>query len=131
MADGNEERKKISLYLHPEDAADRRTLAIVENVPRKIRGDFYRHALITGVIFHQIDPRIPPVLSALFTQELDANQVMAQISQITGWKPSVAQIQDVIQAIEGLSGKISTGSEPDAETCSDTERVRANMKSLM
>ncbi|MCP8728732.1 plasmid partitioning/stability family protein [Escherichia coli] len=37
MYDG-EERKKLSLYLHPEDSADCLALAEIETVPRKKRG---------------------------------------------------------------------------------------------
>ncbi|VTN46483.1 mediator of plasmid stability [Klebsiella pneumoniae] len=54
MHDG-EERKKLSLYLHPEDSADRLALAEIETVPRKNRGELYRQALITGLIMHQLD----------------------------------------------------------------------------
>ncbi|EEQ6198770.1 plasmid stability protein, partial [Escherichia coli] len=43
-----EERKKLSLYLHPEDSADCLALAEIETVPRKKRGELYRQALITG-----------------------------------------------------------------------------------
>lgn len=42
MHDG-EERKKLSLYLHPEDSADRLALAEIETIPRKNRGELYRH----------------------------------------------------------------------------------------
>lgn len=39
MHDG-EERKKLSLYLHPEDSADRLALAEIETVPGKTGGSY-------------------------------------------------------------------------------------------
>ncbi|WP_244780232.1 plasmid partitioning/stability family protein [Salmonella enterica] len=74
-----EERKKLSLYLHPEDSADCLALAEIETVPRK-NGELYRQALITGLIMHQLDERIPAVLTALFTRELNADEVISQIA---------------------------------------------------
>ncbi|EFO1615768.1 plasmid stability protein, partial [Escherichia coli] len=94
MYDG-EERKKLSLYLHPEDSADCLALAEIETVPRKKRGELYRQALITGLIMHQLDERIPAVLTALFTRELNADEVISQIARITGWKPSSGDLKEV------------------------------------
>ena len=45
MYDG-EERKKLSLYLHPEDSADCLALAEIETVPREKRGELYRKAVV-------------------------------------------------------------------------------------
>ncbi|WP_226957326.1 plasmid partitioning/stability family protein, partial [Klebsiella pneumoniae] len=36
--------------------------------------------LITGLIMHQLDARIPAVLTALFTRELNADEVISQIA---------------------------------------------------
>lgn len=120
MHDG-EERKKLSLYLHPEDTADRLALAEIESVPRKNRGELYRQALITGLIMHQLDERIPAILTALFTRKLNADEVISQISQITGWKPSVADLKDVLMAFGGLQKSASP--EPSED---DGEKVRLN-----
>ena len=86
MHDG-EERKKLSLYLHPEDSADRLALAEIETVPRKNRGELYRQALITGLIMHQLDARIPAVLTALFTRELNADEVRLGIGAVDRYQP--------------------------------------------
>ncbi len=40
-------------------------------------GELYRQALITGLIMHQLDERIPAVLTALFTRELNADEVIS------------------------------------------------------
>ena len=74
MHDG-EERKKLSLYLHPEDTADRLALAEIESIPRKNRGELYRNALITGLIMHQLDERIPAIMTELFTRKLNVDEV--------------------------------------------------------
>ncbi len=63
----------------------RRTLPIVLHwlksklFPGKT-GELYRQALITGLIMHQLDERIPAVLTALFTRELNADEVISQIA---------------------------------------------------
>lgn len=130
MHDG-EERKKLSLYLHPEDTADRLALAEIESIPRKNRGELYRNALITGLIMHQLDERIPAILTELFTRKLNADEVINQISQITGWKPSMADIKDVLKALGALQN-IDTSSQTEEEV-EDVrlKAARAKMRNLM
>ncbi|WP_244322106.1 MULTISPECIES: plasmid partitioning/stability family protein [Pectobacterium] len=99
MADSNEERKKISLYLHPDELPDLMALAEIKTVPQKNRGALYREALITGLVLRHLDARLPAVLTALFTEKVSADQVVEQISQITGWKPSKADIRDILSEL--------------------------------
>ncbi len=120
MYDG-EERKKLSLYLHPEDSADCLALAEIETVPRKKRGELYRQALITGLIMHQLDERIPALLTALFTRELNADEVISQIARITGWKPSSGDLKEVLKALGGLQSTVSPEHSQD-----DGEQARLN-----
>ncbi|USR67144.1 plasmid partitioning/stability family protein (plasmid) [Providencia stuartii] len=40
------ERKKFTLYLHPENPTDKQALEIIESIPRSARGEFFRHAFI-------------------------------------------------------------------------------------
>ena len=130
MHDG-EERKKLSLYLHPEDTADRLALAEIESIPRKNRGELYRNALITGLIMHQLDQRIPAIMTELFTRKLNVDEVINQISQITGWKPSVADIKDVLKALGGLQNTTSPEPSEDDGEKARLKAARTKMKNLI
>ena len=130
MHDG-EERKKLSLYLHPVDSADRLALAEIETVPRKNRGELYRQALITGLIMHQLDERIPAILSALFTRKLNADEVISQIATITGWKPSVADLKDVLAALREHKETYSLKPSEDDLEQARLKAARAKMKNLV
>ncbi|HCR1107316.1 TPA: plasmid partitioning/stability family protein [Klebsiella aerogenes] len=130
MHDG-EERKKLSLYLHPEDTADRLALAEIESIPRKNRGELYRNALITGLIMHQLDERIPAIMTELFTRKLNVDEVINQISQITGWKPSVADIKDVLKALGGLQNITSPEPSEDDGEKARLKAARTKMKNLI
>ncbi|CZW42388.1 plasmid partitioning/stability family protein [Enterobacter hormaechei] len=130
MHDG-EERKKLSLYLHPEDTADRLALAEIESTPRKNRGELYRNALITGLIMHQLDERIPAIMTELFTRKLNVDEVINQISQITGWKPSVADIKDVLKALGGLQNTTSPEPSEDDGEKARLKAARTKMKNLI
>lgn len=44
--DDERKRKKYTLYLHPEKAADFQTLEAIESVPRSERGELFRNAFI-------------------------------------------------------------------------------------
>ncbi|HHR6503010.1 TPA: plasmid partitioning/stability family protein [Providencia alcalifaciens] len=93
------ERKKFTLYLHPENPADNQALEIIESIPRSARGEFFRHAFICGAALQHLDARLPALLATLFNDKLTAEQLVTLISQTTGWKPSQAEIKAVIQAL--------------------------------
>lgn len=93
------ERKKFTLYLHPENPADKQALDIIESIPRSARGEFFRHAFICGAALQHLDTRLPALLATLFNETLTAEQLVMLISQTTGWKPSQAEIQAVIEAL--------------------------------
>ncbi|HDW3798519.1 TPA: plasmid partitioning/stability family protein [Escherichia coli] len=126
-----EERKKLSLYLHPEDFADCLALAEIETVPRKKRGELYRQALITGLIMHQLDERIPAVLTALFTRELNADEVISQIARITGWKPSSGDLKEVLKALGGLQSTVSPEHSQDDGEQARLKAARVKMQNLI
>lgn len=102
----NHERKKFTLYLHPENPADKQALDIIESIPRSARGEFFRHAFICGTALQHLDARLPALLATLFNDKLTAEQLVTLISQTTGWKPSQAEIQAVIQAL-GMNSRLS------------------------
>ncbi|WP_272689489.1 plasmid partitioning/stability family protein [Providencia sp. PROV033] len=93
------ERKKFTLYLHPENPADNQALEIIESIPRSARGEFFRHAFICGAALQYLDARLPALLATLFNDTLTAEQLVTLISQTTGWKPSQAEIQAVIKSL--------------------------------
>ena len=65
--DDERKRKKFTLYLHPEKAADFQTLEAIESVPRSERGELFRNAFISGMALHQLDPRLPVLLTAILS----------------------------------------------------------------
>lgn len=69
----SDERRKITLYLHPNDSAsDAQAYNAIQEVSSRTRGDFFRQALITGIALSKIDNRLPSVITALFDREMDA-----------------------------------------------------------
>lgn len=92
----SEERKKLTVYLHPDQVADNVSLDIIDSVPRNDRGDLYRKALISGLALHHLDPRLPGLLALLLDKSFTADSLVGLLSQTTGWKPSQANIRDVL-----------------------------------
>ncbi|MDW9183053.1 plasmid partitioning/stability family protein [Escherichia coli] len=68
----------------------------IESVPRSERGELFRNAFISGMALHQLDPRLPVLLTAILSKEFSADQVVTLLSQTTGWKPSQADIRAVL-----------------------------------
>ncbi len=82
------ERRKITAYLHPDDAmADKAAIAALDAMPQRMRGDFYRNALISAVALSQVDARLPAVIAMLFDGQLNARKLLDTIEMITG-KPT-------------------------------------------
>nr|WP_240355047.1 plasmid partitioning/stability family protein [Pectobacterium brasiliense] len=119
------------MHLHPDELPDQMALAEIKTVPQKKRGALYREALITGLVLHHLDPRIPAVLAALFTEKVSTNQVVDQIAQITGWKPSRADIRDILREL-GYAHQNSDAIaiEKDDETAALAE-TRKKINNLM
>ncbi len=51
---------------------------------------------------HQLDPRLPVLLTAILSEEFSADQVVTLLSQTTGWKPSQADIRAVLTELGAL-----------------------------
>lgn len=126
----SEDRKKFTLYLHPENDTDRQALNVIESVPRSARGELFRHAFIAGMALQQLDSRLPALLSTLFSADLTADQLVGLIGQTTGWKPSQADIRSILVELGAGQGKPApadqTGGEPDA-----LETVRSKLKGFL
>lgn len=81
-------RKKVIAYLHPDIyAQDALTQEYIESLPSQTRGEFNRNALICGAALCTIDPRIMTIISALFSRDISAENVITVIEQVTGFKP--------------------------------------------
>ena len=79
------ERRKITVYLHPDDAvADKAAITALDAMPQRMRGDFYRNAVISAVALSQVDARLPAVIAMLFDGELNAKKLVDTIEMITG-----------------------------------------------
>lgn len=127
----SEERKKFTVYLHPDQAADSVSLDIIESVPRNDRGELYRKALISGLALHQLDPRLPGLLALLLDKDFTADNLVVLLSQTTGWKPSQANIRDVLEELG--AGLLAPESKPEVVEDDEQhrlEKAREKMKNL-
>lgn len=127
----SEDRKKFTVYLHPDQAADNLSLDIIESVPRNERGELYRKALISGLALHQLDPRLPGLLAVFLDKDFTVESLVGLLSQTTGWKPTQAHIRDVLAEL----GAGQFAPTPQPETVEDDEQrrleeARVKMKGL-
>lgn len=95
----SDERKKFTLYLHPDQPSDAQALAVIETVPRAGRGELYRNALVAGLALQHLDSRLPALLATLFTDKLTSDNVVSMISETTGWKPSQGDIRAILSEL--------------------------------
>ncbi|MDR3430750.1 MAG: plasmid partitioning/stability family protein [Rouxiella aceris] len=95
-------RKKLTVYLHPDDdIQDAKAMEVIESVPQRTRGDFFRASIVGGSALYQLDKRLPYLVSMLFDGRMTADQLVGIIQQTTGWQPSTASIKEVIAACGG------------------------------
>ncbi|EIC83142.1 plasmid partitioning/stability family protein [Serratia sp. M24T3] len=95
-------RRKFTSYLQLDSESDREALAVVETISQRVRGDFLRNAIISAAALHQLGPRLPTMLAALFNGKMTSDQLVSLNSPITDWRPSIADIRDVIASIPNL-----------------------------
>ena len=127
------ERRKFTLYMHPEEQADSLAMDVIESVSQRTRGDFLRNAVIAGCALQQIDKRLPLLIATLFDGNMTAGQLVAMIRQTTGWKPDEAEIKEVVAAlISGTPGHATplVSAEP-GEGAGDMALVRKNLNKLL
>lgn len=128
----SDERKKLTVYLHPEKEADSVSLDIIESVPRNDRGDLFRKALISGLALHQLDSRLPGLISILLDRNFSADQLVGLLNQTTGWKPTQADIRDVLAGLgAGLSGPVVQQETSDDDEQKRMDETRQKMKHFM
>ncbi|MGK2894486.1 plasmid partitioning/stability family protein [Klebsiella michiganensis] len=126
----SEDRKKFTLYLHPENDADRQALNVIESVSRSARGELFRHAFITGMALHQLDRRLPALLSTLFSAGLTAEQLVTLVGQTTGWKPSQADIRSILAEL-GAGQSLAPVGEPLPGEPDELAAVRSKLKGFI
>lgn len=91
-------RKKVIAYLHPDIyAQDALAEDYINSLPSQTRGEFNRNALICGAALSSIDPRIVTIISALFSKDISAENVITIIEQVTGFKSSATTGEQKIQ----------------------------------
>ncbi|EOC7608479.1 stability protein [Escherichia coli] len=78
-----------------------------------------------------LDERIPAVLTALFTRELNADEVISQIARITGWKPSSGDLKEVLKALGGLQSTVSPEHSQDDGEQARLKAARVKMQNLI
>ncbi|HAV1871862.1 TPA: plasmid stability protein [Enterobacter hormaechei subsp. steigerwaltii] len=126
----SDQRKKFTLYLHPDNDADRQALEVIESVARLGRGELFRNAFIAGIALHHLDSRLPVLLSTLFRADLKPDQLVGLIGQTTGWKPSQADIRMILEELG--AGKVSPLPEDAPKKESDElEGVRKKLKNFV
>ncbi|MEJ5174616.1 plasmid partitioning/stability family protein [Erwinia sp. MYb416] len=127
------ERRKFTLYMHPEEQADSLAMDVIESVSQRTRGDFLRNAVIAGCALQQVDKRLPLLIATLFDGNMTAGQLVAMIRQTTGWKPDEAEIKEVVAAlISGTPGHATplVSAEP-GEGAGDMALARKNLNKLL
>ena len=126
----SDERKKFTLYLHPDQPADAQALAVIETVPRAGRGELYRNALVAGLALQHLDSRLPALLATLFTDKLTSDNVVNMISETTGWQPSQGDIRAILSELG--AGQISP--EPNKKKPAeelDLNAARSKLKGFL
>lgn len=108
------------------------SLNIIESVPRSERGDLFRRSLISGLALHQLDSRLPGLIAILLNQHFSADQLVALLNQTTGWKPSQAEIRDVLAELgAGLPIPDIQQDMPKDDEQRRMDETRQKMKNFM
>lgn len=126
-------RKKISLYLHPDEQPDLRALRTIDSVSLKKRGELYRQALIAGLALHELDERLPSLVTALNSKSFTVDDFIRLLSTVTGWKPQEADIREVLNQLKALPSLPDSTEKNDAATAveSKLDKARNRLNSLI
>lgn len=127
-------RRKFTSYLQLDNESDREALAVIETISQRVRGDFLRNAIISAAALHQLDPRLPTMLATLFNGKLTSDQLVTLISQTTDWKPSTADIKEVIALLpmsSAVEESVKSGSSVPKKEESPLDKVRGKLNKLL
>lgn len=127
-------RRKFTSYLQLDNESDREALAVIETISQRVRGDFLRNAIISAAALHQLDPRLPTMLATLFNGKLSSDQLVTLISQTTDWKPSTADIKEVISLlpmVPGMEGSVKADAPMPIAKENPLDKVRGKLNKLL
>ncbi|PHM35946.1 plasmid partitioning/stability family protein [Xenorhabdus innexi] len=117
-------RQKVISYLQLDHTADRHASQVMSSIPQRERGTFQRNALILMSALHQIDPRLPILITTLYDGKLTPEQLYTLLCQTTGWKPDNAPINTVTSMIPETE---STSASPEITETVETSTVYNNL----
>lgn len=78
----SEERRKLWLYLYPDEPHQKAAIDAIETVPLRQRPDFFRDCLVAGVALSTLDNRLPALLALLLDGKRDAQTLKRTLSLV-------------------------------------------------
>lgn len=78
----SEERRKLWLYLYPDEPHQKAAIDAIETIPLRQRPDYFRDCLIAGIALSMLDKRLPSLLALLLDGKRDALTLQRTISLV-------------------------------------------------
>lgn len=78
----NEERRKLWLYLYPDEPHQKAAIDAIEKIPLRQRADYFRDCLVAGMGLSALDKRLPTLLSILLDGKNDGRTLKHTLSLI-------------------------------------------------
>ncbi|PHM67969.1 plasmid partitioning/stability family protein [Xenorhabdus sp. KJ12.1] len=67
----SEERRKLWLYLYPDEPHQQAAIEAIETIPQRQRSDYFRDSLVAGIALSKMDKRLPTLLALLLDEGSD------------------------------------------------------------
>lgn len=67
----SEERRKLWLYLYPDEPHQKAAIDTIDTVPQRQRPDYFRDSLVAGIALSKVDKRLPTLLALLLDDGSD------------------------------------------------------------
>ena len=64
-----EERRKLWLYLYPDEPQQQSAIETIEEIPQRQRSDFFRDSIVAGIALSKLDKRLPALVAMLLQQD--------------------------------------------------------------
>ncbi len=65
----SDERRKLWLYLYPDEPQQKSAIETIEEIPQRQRSDFFRDSIVAGIALSKLDKRLPALVSMLLQQD--------------------------------------------------------------
>lgn len=78
----SEERRKLWLYLYPDEPHQKAVIDAIESVPLRQRPDYFRDCLVAGAALSTLDKRLPALLALLLDGKHDAQTLKNTLSLV-------------------------------------------------